>query len=173
MPWAGYAVSQGEMSFFAAVAAGSLGSFAGAMFWYFLAKWIGRERLIQWLESSGWWLTLTRSDIDQVDRWFDRRGALAVFICRLIPGLRTLISIPAGFADMALASFSLYTAIGVVLWTTMLTLIGWWLGSNYASLSEPLGWISTAVVTILLGLWLKRLVERSNKHRKKSNPLET
>ena len=160
MPWAGYAVSQGEMNFFAAVTAGSVGSYAGAMFWYFLAKWIGRKRLVDWLEAGGWWLTLSRGDVERVDRWFERWGAWAVFLCRLIPGLRTLISIPAGFADMGLIPFSLYTAIGVVLWTTLLTMIGWWLGSNYASLSEPLGWISTGVLVILVGLWLKRLIVR-------------
>lgn len=121
MPWAGYSVSQGDTSFIAVVAAGSAGSFAGALFWYFLARWIGKAQLSRWIEGHGAWLTITSRDLDRVDQWFERWGSTAVLVCRMIPGLRTLISVPAGFAELSLRRFAIFTAIGTVLWTTLLT----------------------------------------------------
>ncbi|QEG43163.1 DedA family protein [Roseimaritima ulvae] len=158
MPWAGYSVSQGNSSFIGVVVAGSIGSFIGAAVWYYLARWIGKERLAGWVERHGAWLTISPKDLDSVDAWFERWGAAAVLGCRLIPGLRTLISVPAGFADMPQGRFLLYTAIGTVIWTAALAGLGWWLGDNYGDLAGPLGWVSTAVVAGLLLIWLWRLV---------------
>ncbi len=160
MPWAGYSVSQGDMSFFAVVVAGSIGSFAGAMLWYFLGRWVGRDRLARWIEGHGSWLTISPSDLDKVDEWFESYGSAAVLLCRMIPGIRTLISVPAGFSEMPIGRFSLYTAIGTILWTTLLAGIGWWLGDQYGELAGPLSWVSTAVVLALFGWWLWRLLRR-------------
>lgn len=161
MPWAGYSVSQGSNSFAAVVVAGSIGSFAGAMWWYYVARWIGKRRLAGWIAEHGVWLTISPQDLDRVVDWFDRWGATAVLICRMIPGIRTLISVPAGFAEMPAGRFSLFTAIGTVIWTALLAGTGWWLGENYSKFSGPLGWISTVVVAGLFGWWLVRLI----KHR--------
>ena len=157
MPWAGFTASQGKLSLAGVIAAGSLGSFAGAMLWYLLARWIGKERLIRWVQRHGWWLTLSERDIERTDAWFDRWGGIAVLLCRMIPGIRTLISVPAGLSGMGLSKFSVYTAIGTVLWTALLATIGWWLGDNYQSVAGPLGWVSTIVVCTLLAWWLFRL----------------
>ena len=158
MPWAGFTASQGKLSLLGVVVAGSLGSFAGAMFWYLLARWIGKERLIRWVQRHGWWLTLSERDIERTDAWFDRWGGIAVLLCRMIPGIRTLISVPAGFSGMGLTKFSVYTAIGTVLWTALLAAVGWWLGDNYQNVAGLLGWVSTIVVGGLLAWWLFRLV---------------
>lgn len=163
MPWAGYAVRQGDASFLAMVSAGSLGSFIGASLWYLVAKWVGCERLSAWVEKHGWWITLTKADIDATVHWFDRWGGIAVLLCRLIPGIRTLISVPAGFSEMSVRRFSLYTAIGTVAWTTLLCALGWWLADNYAQLAGPLSWVSMAVVGGLLGWWLYRLVTQAHR----------
>ncbi|KAA5542611.1 DedA family protein [Roseiconus nitratireducens] len=169
MPWAGYSVSQGNMSFWAAVGAGSVGSFAGAMFWYLLARWIGQERLKYWVRRHGWWMTLSEGDIRRTEDWFESWGSLAVLVCRLIPGVRTLISVPAGFAEMPTGKFSLYTAIGTIAWTALLAGLGWWLADNYGSLAKPLSYVSTAVVLGLFGWWLYRLVtQRAKRTRAKS-----
>ncbi|WP_145351016.1 DedA family protein [Roseimaritima multifibrata] len=157
MPWAGYSVSQGGTSFLAVVASGSAGSFAGAMFWYYVGRWIGKEKLSGWIEKHGGWLTIAPRDLDRVDDWFNKWGAVTVLVCRMIPGLRTLISVPAGFAEMQLGRFSFFTAIGTVLWTTLLAGIGYWLGDNYAQLSGPLSWVSTAVILGMFTWWLWRL----------------
>jgi membrane protein DedA with SNARE-associated domain len=160
MPWAGYSVSQGQFSFIAVVIAGSIGSFVGAYAWYWVARRIGKERLATWVDKHGAWLTISRNDIDQVDRWFERWGAAAVLLCRLIPGLRTLISVPAGFADMPPAKFSAYTAIGTVAWTALLAVIGLWLGKNYGDLAGPLSWVSSGVIAVMLAIWVYRLVQQ-------------
>ncbi|TWT64893.1 DedA family protein [Allorhodopirellula solitaria] len=164
MPWAGYSVSQSEMSFAAVVTAGSCGSFIGAMLWYFLARWIGKDRLARWIEGHGVWLTITPQDLDRVEDWFDAWGTVAVFVCRMIPGLRTLISVPAGFAQMPIGRFTVMTALGTVIWTALLAGLGWWLGDNYSQLAGPLGWISTAVVAAMFAWWVYRLVQ----HRSRS-----
>ncbi|WP_044303231.1 DedA family protein [Rhodopirellula sallentina] len=158
MPWAGYSVSQGQNSFVAVLLAGSVGSFLGAMAWYYAARWVGKDRLQRWVEGHGAWLTVTPSDLDRVDEWFEKWGAAAVLICRMIPGVRTLISVPAGFADMSIGRFSLFTAIGTVMWTALLAGLGWWLGDQYSNLAKPLGWVSTAVVVLMFGWWIWRLV---------------
>ncbi|MEZ6090327.1 MAG: DedA family protein [Pirellulaceae bacterium] len=151
----------GDNSFIAVVAAGCVGSFAGAFFWYVIARWIGKRRISQWVGKHGAWLTISPSDIDRTEAWFDRWGGSAVLICRLIPGLRTLISIPAGFAEMGVAKFSIYTAIGTIAWTALLATLGWWLGGNYQDLVGPLGWVSTAVVAGLFLWWVYRVVRQS------------
>ncbi|EMB13771.1 DedA family protein [Rhodopirellula europaea] len=166
MPWAGYSVSQGQSSFIAVVIAGSTGSFVGAYAWYWVARRIGKERLATWVDKHGAWLTISRNDIDQVDRWFERWGAAAVLLCRLIPGLRTLISVPAGFANMPAAKFSAYTAIGTIAWTALLAVIGLWLGKNYGDLAGPLSWVSSGVIAVMLAIWVYRLVQQ---HRERSD----
>ncbi|PAY20289.1 alkaline phosphatase [Rhodopirellula sp. SM50] len=159
MPWAGYAVSQGDLSFVGVVTAGSVGSFIGALLWYLFAKWLGQERLTTWVQRHGWWLTLSRSDIEQMNKWFERWGHWAVFSCRMIPGLRTLISVPAGFAAMPIGKFCLYTALGTVLWTALLAALGWWLADHYEQLVAPLSWVSTVVVASLFVWWLVRFAK--------------
>ena len=166
MPWAGYSVSQGQSSFIAVVIAGSIGSFVGAYAWYWVARRIGKERLATWVDKNGAWLTISRNDIDQVDRWFERWGAAAVLLCRLIPGLRTLISVPAGFANMPAAKFSAYTAIGTIAWTALLAVIGLWLGKKYGDLAGPLSWVSSGVIAVMLAIWIYRLVQQ---HRARSD----
>ncbi|PHQ32927.1 DedA family protein [Rhodopirellula bahusiensis] len=165
MPWAGYSVSQGNASFIVVVIAGSLGSFAGAWAWYWLARRIGKERLATWVDDHGAWLTISRDDINRVDRWFENWGAAAVLGCRMIPGLRTLISVPAGFANMAPAKFSIYTAIGTVAWTALLTSIGLWLGKNYSDLAGPLSWVSSGVIALMFAIWVYRLVRQHRGQR--------
>lgn len=157
MPWAGYAVSQGNMSFLGVVCSGSIGSFIGTVVWYYAARAIGKDRLADWIERHGAWLTIKPSDLSAVDRWFERWGASAVLLCRMIPGLRTLISIPAGFAAMSHGRFLIFTAFGTVLWTTLLAAIGFWLGDNYGNLAGPLGWVSTMVILSLFAVWLWRI----------------
>ena len=168
MPWSGYAVSQGEVTFLGTITAGSLGSFAGAMFWYLLAKQIGGDRLRGWADRHGAWLTVSRGDLERTERWFEKWGSAAVLLCRMVPGLRTLISVPAGIAEMPIGRFSLFTAIGTVIWTTLLAVIGWWLGDNYSNLVGPLGWVSNVVVAVLVLIWLYRLIKQHRRRPAKS-----
>lgn len=157
MPLAGYTASQGQANIVLVIIAGAIGSLAGAFFWYLIGLWIGEERLKSFADRYGRWLTLSRQDIDKADDWFDRHGGKAVMFGRLVPTIRTLISVPAGLSDMAWPRFLLYSGIGTALWTTMLALLGYWLGSQYDQVSHWLDPISLAVLGIIVAVYLYRV----------------
>jgi membrane protein DedA with SNARE-associated domain len=146
MPLAGFISTQGELSFTALVIAGTLGSVAGAIVLYYAGRWIGGERLRHWSGRKGHWVGLSPADFDKSDDWFKRHGAKTVLLGRVIPGVRSLISIPAGVSGMALPVFLLYTTIGSAVWTTALAFAGRLLGRNYEQVEHVIGPISTAVV---------------------------
>ena len=159
MPAAGFAAEQGRLSFWGVVLAGVAGSVAGALPWYFIARWAGTERLQRWVNWYGKWLAISGSDVEKADRWFDRYGAWAVLLCRVVPGVRTLISVPAGFSEMPLGRFLLCTAAGTAVWSLLLAWIGWKLGENYATVGKYLSWIGGAVLILLVAwfiVWVYR-----------------
>ncbi|MFP7571062.1 DedA family protein [Marivita sp. S2033] len=160
MPLAGYSASQKDASVLLLVVniiAGSIGSLAGAILWFWIGAKVGLKRIKRFSRDHGRWLTMTPSDVDKADEWFDRYGARSVFIGRLIPTVRTFVSVPAGMAGMGWTKFLIYTSAGTVLWTTALTLAGWFLGSQYEQVSTWLSPVSTAVVVGLLAWYLYRV----------------
>lgn len=158
MPLAGYAAQQGDMNIWLVVLFGTLGSLGGALFWYYVGLWLGCDRLKRFAQRHGRLLTLTPDEIDQADAWFDSHGASAVFFGRLIPTVRTLISIPAGISDMTLRRFLVYTAAGTVLWTGMLAFSGWFLGSQYEVVGGYLGPVSNVVAAVIVLTYIYRVV---------------
>lgn len=158
MPSAGYSAGQGKLSLAGVIAAGTAGSVAGALFWYYVGKWIGAERLKRWAGRHGRWLTLTPRDVDKVDRWFDRHCGKAVFLGRLVPTLRTLISVPAGVFGMSLPRFLLFTSVGTALWTALLAGAGYWLENQYQLVAKYLNPISTVIVAGIVVVYLYRVV---------------
>jgi membrane protein DedA with SNARE-associated domain len=136
----------------------------GAIPLYFLGALVGEERLESWADKYGKWLSVSGKDIRRADDWFDKHGNKAVFFCRLIPGIRSLISIPAGLAHMHFWQFLLYTAGGASIWTAFLAILGAALGENYELIETYLGPISR-VVLVGIGLfaiyWLWRRHQRN------------
>jgi membrane protein DedA with SNARE-associated domain len=161
MPLAGYHAAQGRFGLWGAIAAGSVGSALGTVLWYWIGHRIGERRLRDWADRHGRWLTLDGEDIDKSAEWFHRRGVWAVFICRMIPGLRTWISLPAGFSGMSMGKFLLPTVIGTVLWTTALTAAGYWLGAKYSNIDGVLGTVSWVVIGLIAVLYVYRLMTRT------------
>ena len=157
-------VGQGEMSFIPAVLAATFGSVAGALILYALARRGGRPVILRLSRS----LRVTEADLDRADDWFDRHGAWIVVLGRLVPGARSLVSIPAGLSEMPLARFTLLTTLGSALWNTALIGAGWALGRNFDKVGGVVGPIGTAVVTaILLGalaLLVKNYRRRARAH---------
>lgn len=149
MPLAGFTIAQGKMSFIPAVLAGIIGTMVGALPWYYAGQLVGERRLRRLADRYGKWLTISSKDIDKANRWFNRHGAKTVLFCRLIPGVRTLISLPAGINRMPIALFLLYSTIGTALWVTLLTALGYFLGRNYSLVELYLAPVSKLV---LLGL---------------------
>ena len=152
MPLAGYMASQGTLSLFGIIVAGMAGSLLGALPLYYMGRKLGENRLKEFADNHGRWLTLSRRDIERAKRWFDRHGGAAIFFCRLIPGVRSFISIPAGIAKMKILPFLAYTAAGTAIWAALLAYLGYFLGTEYTQVSEyldPVSWIVFGAIGVL------------------------
>jgi membrane protein DedA with SNARE-associated domain len=159
MPLAGFTAAQGKMELGPAIAAGVLGTVLGAFPWYYLGKMVSEERIKGWADRYGKWLGISGGDIDKANRWFDRHGKKAVFFCRLVPGVRTLISLPAGINAMPMLPFLLFSTIGTLLWVTFLTAAGYFLGNNYELVDvylAPVSKIVAVTLVIALVIWIVR-----------------
>jgi membrane protein DedA with SNARE-associated domain len=159
MPLAGFTVSKGELNFQYVVLAGVIGTVLGAMPWYYIGKLMGEARIRHLADRYGKWLTISGADIDQANRWFGKHGSVAVLLCRLVPGVRTLISLPAGINTMPIGEFLLYSTLGTALWCTLLTYAGYALGQNYGLVETYLGPVSKYVaigLVLAFGLWIWR-----------------
>lgn len=165
MPLAGYMVTRGELSLVGTVVAGTAGAVLGALPLYYLGHRLGRERLKEFADAHGRWLTLSRRDLDQAERWFQRHGGAAVFFCRLVPGVRSLISTPAGVERMHLGPFLAYTTAGSAIWTTLLACSGYFLGSSFGEVGEYLDPVSWAVLGGLVLIYLVRVMKHKGAPR--------
>lgn len=158
MPLAGFASSQGSIGFWTVVIAGTAGSLAGATLWYVVGRRLGEQRLREWVDAHGRWLTMDGKDVDRAMHWFERHGGAAVFFGRLVPGVRTLISLPAGFASMSVPTFLAWSALGTFGWTAALTLAGRLLGTRYEQVSRYVDPITWAVLGLLAAIHVVRVV---------------
>ena len=158
MSLAGYKAATGEMSIVTVIIAGSLGSLAGIVPWYFLGYAFGEARIIRLADRYGRWMTMTAEDVEAADRWFRKYGYWAVSFGRLVPTVRTLISIPAGLSRMPFWLFMAVSAVGTVVWTAFLALAGYALGQNFHDIEGYVGPVSNAVVIAVLLLYLYRLI---------------
>lgn len=150
MPLAGFTATQGKLNLLFAIASGTLGSILGALPWYYAGKYLGEEHLKRWADRYGKWLTVSKKDIEKATKWFDKHGGKAVVICHLVPGIRTLISVPAGIHRMNLVPFLIYTALGAGFWAAALAIAGYKLGQNYQFIEKYLGPTSKIVLVILV-----------------------
>ena len=157
MPFAGYVVARGGIDPIGAVLAGSAGSLLGALAWYAIGYWLGAERVTALAKRHGRWLTISESDVDRAQRWFDRHGGAAVCIGRLIPAIRSVISAPAGIARMSATKFLLWSSIGTVAWTSLLTALGYFLGKRFTQVEAWLTPVSWAIVLLAVGGYVYRL----------------
>ena len=156
MPLAGFAAARGDMNLVWAIIAGTIGSVLGGFVWYYVGKVLGLERICSLADRYGKWLGVSRKEVMATQKWFSQRGGYwAVGLGRLVPGIRTYISVPAGIANMSVGNFLLFSTIGSLVWTTFLTLAGYWLGASYEKVAEFLGPISkfilVAVAVLLVG----------------------
>ena len=158
MPLAGFTAARGDMSLTLIVIAGTIGSLAGALFWYGIGRLVGTKRLKAFAAKHGRWLTLSPRDIDRTNQWFDRHGGKAVLIGRLVPAVRSLISVPAGIAHMPVITLLIYSSIGTGIWTAFLALSGYWLGEQHESVQRFLNPVSNVVIVGLVAFYIYRVV---------------
>ena len=152
MPLAGFTAAEGPLSLVGVIVAGVVGSVAGALPWYYAGKKYGAKRMRHFAERYGRWITVSPEDIDHATAWFERHGGVAVLIGRLVPGVRTLISVPAGISGMPMIPFLLYSTIGTVAWTGALAACGYILRGQWQAVEAYISPISTAVIAGLVAL---------------------
>jgi len=142
LPLAGFLVFEGEMSFAEAIVAATVGSVAGAVILYALGRHGGRPLLLR----HGRLLRLDDRRLDRADEWFDRHGPKIVFLGRMLPGVRSVVSVPAGLSEMRVPLFVLLTMLGSALWNAALIGAGWALGGNWREVSEFVGPLTVPVI---------------------------
>jgi membrane protein DedA with SNARE-associated domain len=165
MPLAGYMATQASLHLGGVIAAGTAGAVLGALPMYYLGRHWGEERIKTFADRHGRWMTVCSDDIDAAKRWFDRHGGAATFLCRLVPGARSLISIPAGIARMRLAVFLGYTAAGSALWSALLACTGFFIGANFEKVGDYLDPVSWAVFGLIVALYLYRVARHKGRRQ--------
>ena len=161
MLFAGFNVSNGEYSLLAATAVGSFANLVGS----WLAYWIGYVGRIDLLEKHGSKLHIKKSHLDWADRWFERHGDATVFFARMVPVVRTFISLPAGVARMPFLRYSLFTLAGWIPWVLMLTFIGKEAGDNWEDWKDKLHYVDYAVIAAIV-IGVAYLLVRARRRRK-------
>jgi membrane protein DedA with SNARE-associated domain len=165
MLFAGFNVSNGEYSLFEATAVGSIANLAGS----WLAYWVGYIGRVDILEKHGSKLHIRKSHLDWADRWFDRHGDATVFFARMVPIVRTFISLPAGVARMPFVRFTVLTLAGCIPWVLALTFIGKQAGDNWEDWKDSLHYVDYAIVALIVVAAVYLFV-RGRRRRKGGDP---
>ncbi|MFM9979173.1 MAG: DedA family protein [Sphingomonadaceae bacterium] len=152
MPLAGVIAARGEMSLPIVIACGTAGAMLGNILWYVVAKLIGYERFEPLVRRFGRWLTLDWAEVERVHQLFDRHGTTIVFLGRMLPTVRSLVSIPAGLLRMSFWPFVIWSTIGSAIWTAGLAVAGYVLGQQFGEIEKVLGPVSLAVIVAIV-IW--------------------
>lgn len=163
MPFAGFLAAGGKLSTVGVVAAGALGALLGAWPWYLAGRWLGCARLKRLAGRHGRWLTVTPDDIDRAERWFARRGPVVLVLGRLVPAVRTVVSLPAGLAALPPLRFALWTLLGCALWCSLLAAAGFLLEQQYERIAAWMNPLTTAILILLVAGYAVRVV-RHGRH---------
>ena len=160
LPFAGYLSARGQLDLVGVIASGSAGSASGATVWFVLGRAWGSDGMHRFVERHGRWLLLDVEDVTRAEKWFNEHKRRATFFGRLMPGVRSLISVPAGVARMPRPVFLIYTVAGTVLWTAALTIAGYLLADAYERIRDVVGPVGTilfaAVVLVLVFRYVRR-----------------
>jgi membrane protein DedA with SNARE-associated domain len=153
MPFAGFLVVQGKFTFLGATLASSLGTLIGSLIGYYMGKWGGYPLVIRF----GRFLLLDVKHLDWTVRWFEKHGEITIFICRFVPVVRHLISIPAGVGNMNLVKFCVYTLIGGTIWNVILLVAGMKLKEHWEVIhhySHLIDYVFVAGILAVAGWWI-------------------
>ncbi|MVZ97513.1 DedA family protein [Sphingorhabdus sp. IMCC26285] len=158
MTVAGVSASRGNMTFAGVVGAGTAGAMLGNYLWFWLAVKFGSDRLRRFADRYGRWLTLNWKEIERGHELFQKHGSIIVLVARMLPTLRSLISIPAGIFGMSLRRFLVFSTIGTAGWSAALAGAGYALGSQFEDVEKILGPLSTAVIVLIVLGYFWRLI---------------
>ena len=162
MSIAGVAAGQGKLSYWLVVASGTGGAMLGNIVWYLAARALGLERLHPIIDRWGRWLTITWPEVQRADAWFRQHGMWFVFLGRLLPTVRSLVSVPAGLLHMQFRRFLAASILGTAMWTALLAGAGFKLGENYDGIDNVIGPASNAILITLAAGYLWRVWTHRN-----------
>ena len=165
MPVAGMAAAEGRLNFALTVASGTAGAMLGNIVWYLAARALGVHRLEPLVRRHGRWVTLTWKEVERAQKWFEDHGATFVFLGRLLPTIRSLVSIPAGLLRMRFRTFVIASTIGTLCWTALLATAGYKLREHYGDIDQWVGAASNTVLALLVIGYLWRLWTHRNQGR--------
>lgn len=155
MPFAGFMVSQGKLDFWLVVMTGTIANLVGSWIVYWLGRWGEKQFVHDLVRKYGKYILITIHEVERSERWFRDHGQAIAFISRLLPIVRTFISLPAGMAKMDFKKFSIYSFLGALIWSIFLTYIGYALGQNWHSLEGYFKQFQYVIIGafLLLGTW--------------------
>lgn len=165
MPIAGVQAAQGQLTLWGVIGSGAAGAMLGNLFWYALARVIGLKRFRPFIAKYGRWLTMDWDDVEKSERLFGRYGAAIVSLGRLLPTIRSVISIPAGLLNMRLKSFLIWSTLGTIAWTAALATAGWGLGKAFRDIEKVLGPVSTGIIILIVLAYIWRQITWRRRHR--------
>ena len=158
MPVAGVASAKGKLDFSLVVLSGTTGAMLGNTVWYLAARALGVDRLRPFIRRHGKWLTLNWSEVQKAERWFALHGSAFVLLARMLPTVRSLVSIPAGLLRMRFRSFVIASTIGTAGWTFLLATAGYKLQENIGEVDQFIGPVANAVMVVLVAGYVWRLL---------------
>jgi membrane protein DedA with SNARE-associated domain len=170
MTVAGVSSARGNMSLAGTIAAGTAGAMLGNWIWYWVAIKFGEARMHIFIDRYSRWLTLDWEEVERGQKLFHKHGSIIVLIARMLPTLRSLISIPAGLFEMTLRRFLIFSTIGTAGWTAALACAGYFLGSQFEDVEQWLGPLSTLVIAGIVVTYVWRLARWNVTHPKKAVP---
>jgi len=157
MSVAGVAAGQGKLDYWLVVASGTAGAMLGNILWYLAARALGIQRLEPIIHRWGRWITMSWAEVQRAQRWFDEHGTFFVFLGRLLPTVRSLVSVPAGLLKMSFRRFLLASTLGTAAWTAILAGAGFKLGENYRDIDKIIGPAANAILVVLVAGYIYRL----------------
>ena len=164
MPIAGARAANGPLALWAVIGSGTAGAMLGNLFWYALARVIGIRRFRPFIERYGRWLTMDWPDVEKAERLFGRFGPALVSFRRVLPTIRSIISIPAGLLNMRLKGFLIWSTIGTATWTALLASAGWGLGRAFEDVEKVLGPMSLAIIGLIVVAYVWRQLTWRKRH---------
>ena len=150
MPSAGFAASKGQLLLSGVIIAGSIGSLVAAALLYWVGRRIPNQSIFNWVDRYGKYLFIKSEDVKKALDWFEKYGHRVVFFGRMIPAVRSLISIPAGMSHMPFWKFMLYSGVGTIIWTTFLACVGYYFGNNIELMQQIFSRVGYVIITIVL-----------------------
>ena len=164
MPIAGLRAQDGPLTLWGVIASGTAGAMMGNFFWYLLARVIGMDRFHPFIDRHGRWLTMDWGDVQKAERLFGRYGGAVVGIGRVLPTVRSVVSIPAGLLHMRLKTFLLWSTVGTALWSAGLAAAGYVLGRRFDRIEEIVGPLSTAIIAAIVLTYVWRQFTWRRRH---------